>query len=93
MKIVKLVVKQMSEQRFTLRTNSVSTNYPSGRIFDNKKQYNLYLDEIVDLLNFQNTQIKCLKEENEQLKKARDESDKFIVKKGLEIEFLEWCMK
>ena len=35
---------------------------------------------------------KTLKEENEQLKKARDESDKFIVKKGLEVEFLNWCV-
>ena len=34
-----------------------------------------------------------LQRENEQLKKARDKSDKFIVKKGLEIEFLEWCIK
>ena len=31
-------------------------------------------------------EIHCLKEENERL-------NKFIVKKGLEIEFLEWCMK
>ena len=42
-----------------------------------------------DLLN----KIQSLEKENEQLKKARDESDKFIVKKGLEIEFLEWCIK
>ena len=42
-----------------------------------------------DLLN----KIQSLEKENEQLKKARDKSDKFIVKKGLEIEFLEWCMK
>lgn len=51
----------MSEKRFTLRTNSVSTNYPSGRIFDNKKQHSLYLEEIVNLLNE-------LSEENEKLK-------------------------
>ena len=38
-------------------------------------------------------QIGRLQRENEQLKKARDKSDKFIVKKGLEIEFLEWCVK
>ena len=42
-----------------------------------------------DLLN----KIQSLEKENEQLKKARDKSDKFIVKKGLEIEFLEWCIK
>ena len=27
------------------------------------------------------------------LKKARDESDKFIAKKGLGAEFLEWCVE
>lgn len=75
----------MSEKRFTLRTNSVSTNYPSGRIFDNKKQHSLYLDEVVDCLNEQQATIEqlqriCetinslyninhLREENEQLKK------------------------
>lgn len=42
-----------------------------------------------DLLN----KIQSLEKENEQLKKARDKSDKFIVKKGLEIEFLEWCIQ
>ena len=47
----------MSEQRFTLRTNSVSINYPSGRIFDNKKQHSLYLNEVVDLLNEQQATI------------------------------------
>ena len=49
--------------------------------------------DIVYVLNEQQATIQSLKEENEQLKKARDESDKFIVKKGLEIEFFEWCMK
>ena len=38
-------------------------------------------------------QIGQLQRENEQLKKARDESDKFIVKKGLEIEFLNWSVE
>ena len=42
-----------------------------------------------DLLN----KIQSLEKENEQLKKARDESDKFIVKKGLEVEFLNWCIE
>lgn len=37
--------------------------------------------------------VKQLQRENEQLKKARDQSDKFIVKKGLEIEFLNWCVE
>ena len=38
-------------------------------------------------------QIIELQEENEQLKKERDESDKFIAKKGLGAEFLNWCVK
>lgn len=54
----------MSEKRFTLRTNSVSTNYPSGRIFDNKKQHSLYLDEVVFVLNEQQSTITKLKELN-----------------------------
>lgn len=37
--------------------------------------------------------IKQLEAENEQLKKARDESDEFIAKKGLEVEFLNWCVE
>ena len=62
---------------------------------------------ICDLLNYQDRLIEeqhdeiinwtkkyvGIKKENEQLKKARDESDKFIVKKGLEIEFLNWCVE
>jgi len=36
--------------------------------------------------------VQKFKEENEQLKKARDESDKFIAKKGLGAEFLNWCV-
>ena len=36
--------------------------------------------------------VQKFKEENEQLKKARDESDKFIAKKGLGVEFLNWCV-
>ena len=31
--------------------------------------------DVVDLLNFQNTQIKCLKEENEQLQKQINDKD------------------
>ena len=44
-------------------------------------------------LNEQQATIQSLKEENEQLKKARDESDKFIAKKGLGAEFLNWCVE
>ena len=62
-------------------------------IKDNENDVELLPIDVVILLNEQQATITELKEENEQLKKARDESDKFIVKKRLEIEFLEWCMK
>ena len=62
------------------------------RLKDNETGIKHMTCDVVDLLNFQNTQIKILKEENEQLKKARDESDKFIAKKGLGAEFLNWCV-
>lgn len=45
--------------------------------------------DLAKKLNEQQATINALKEENEKLRKARDESDKFIVKKGLETEFLE----
>ena len=60
--------------------------------FKGQKRYCNHFEKKVtksDLLN----KIQSLEKENEQLKKARDKSDKFIVKKGLEIEFLEWCIK
>lgn len=53
----------MSENRFILKRNTVSTNYPSGIIFDNKKQHSLYLDEIVDLLNKLNNENQKLKQQ------------------------------
>lgn len=63
------------------------------RLKDNETGIMHMTCDVVDLLNFQNTQTKILKEENEQLKKARDESDKFIAKKGLGAEFLNWCVE
>lgn len=53
----------MNEKRFTLKRNTISTNYPSGKIFDNKKQHSLYLDEIVDLLNELNDENQKLKQQ------------------------------
>lgn len=88
----------MSEQRFICGmgfTNADVNFYNPIRIIhdnENDKDYYLFAD-LCKIMNEQQTEIDDLKEENERLKKARDESDKFIVKKGLEIEFLEWCMK
>ena len=59
-------------------------------IDDDGNQYTV--DDLCGLLNEQQATISALKEENEQLKKARDESDKFIAKKGLGVEFLNWCV-
>ena len=75
----------MTNKRFIFVDNIFK--YLETGIKDNKSDYDsLNGESVVDLLNE-------LVEENEQLKKARDKSDKFIVKKGLEIEFLEWCIK
>ena len=48
--------------------------------------------ELQEKIREKQATINKLKEENEQLKKARDESDKFIAKKGLGAEFLNWCV-
>lgn len=59
----------MNKKRFSIKYNTTSTNYPSGRIFDNEKQHSLYIDEVVNLLNWLNNENKELKQENNQLKK------------------------
>ena len=69
----------MSEKRFTLRTNSVSTNYPSGRIFDNKKQHSLYLDEVVFVLNEQQFTITELERKLKKFEKIGEEQLKQII--------------
>ena len=53
----------MSEKRFIIKnSNTVSSNYPSERVYDNKVKRDLYNSEIVIMLN-------KLWEENEQLRK------------------------
>ena len=82
----------MSEKRFELRLCPNGTYYvwENGELVIDHISFDKWhkedANDLIDLLNE-------LSEENEQLKKARDKSDKFIVKKGLEIEFLEWCIK
>lgn len=52
----------MSEKRFIIKnSNTVSSNYPSERVYDNKVKRDLYNSEIVIMLN-------KLWEENEQLR-------------------------
>ena len=59
----------MNKKRFSIKYDTASTNYPSGRIFDNEKQHALYIDEVVNLLNWLSNENKELKKENNQLKK------------------------
>ena len=59
----------MNKKRFSIKYDTASTNYPNGRIFDNKKQHTLYIDEVVNLLNCLSNENKELKKENNQLKK------------------------
>lgn len=59
----------MSKKLFSIK---YETNYPSGMIFDNEKQHTLYIDEVVNLLNWLNSENKELKQENEQLRKELD---------------------
>ena len=59
----------MSKKIFSIKYD---TNYPNGRIFDNEKQHTLYIDEVVNLLNWLNDENKELKQENEQLRKELD---------------------
>lgn len=59
----------MNKKQFSIKYNTTSTNYPSGRIFDNEKQHSLYIDEVVNLLNWLSNENKELKQENNQLKK------------------------
>ena len=70
----------MSEKRFTINLEDECIDDADERIFIS------FLDridfyELCAFLNEQQVTINQLKEENEQLKKARDESDKFIAKK------------
>jgi len=69
----------MSEKQFKLSSETVL----QYQIMDNDTDLNE--NEVVDLLNEQQATIN-------KIKKARDESDKFIAKKGLGAEFLNWCV-
>ena len=70
----------MSEKQFKLSSETVL----QYQIMDNDTDLNE--NEVCDLLNEQQATIN-------KLKKARDESDKFIIKKGLEAEFLNWVVE
>ena len=85
----------MSEKRFTLlveddgywiRDESNFKIIATGLKFGVAENLIAYLDRF-------NDENKKLKKKNEWLKKARDKSDTFIVKKGLGAEFLEWCVE
>lgn len=83
----------MNENRFTIiGTEYVSYYGGDAQIISNGTfEFRVWEKEevaqkICDLLNEQQTLISVLK-------KARDESDKFITQKGLVAEFLNWCVE
>ena len=57
----------MSKKLFSIKYDTISTNYPSGRIFDNEKQHILYIDDLL-------TYMSCdeIKKQNEQLQRELD---------------------
>lgn len=67
----------MSEKRFIIKnSNTVSSNYPSERVYDNKVKRDLYNSEIVIMLN-------KLWEENEQLRMKLKGDDYIMVSEML----------
>ena len=78
---VKGICKLLNEQQATIQ-------FFKGEIDELKKDIDIYKYEEKK----HSETARKLYEENEQLKKARDESDKFIAKKGLGAEFLNWCV-
>ena len=90
---------KMSENRFKLHIEWSNIDKTDGiaELSDNGQPL-LETECIEDarllqtILNELNDENKKLKKKNEWLKKARDKSDTFIVKKGLGAEFLNWCV-
>ena len=76
----------MMSDKFVVSTNTVGeiivTDVETGKVYDNIYKF----FGLIRLLNEQQSTIN-------KLKKARDESDKFITKKGLGAEFLNWCVE
>lgn len=78
----------MSEKRFECVFVEDKYGGTSRRLKDNKTNITYMTCDVADLLNFQNTQIKILKEQNEILIKQNDITDKFLRHRGLTDE--EW---
>lgn len=63
----------MSEKRFIIKnSNTVSSNYPSERVYDNKVKRDLYNSEIVIMLNKLWEENEQLRQENNFLKQIRE---------------------
>ena len=60
----------MTEKRFIISKN-VGNRFPTG-IIDTKEQQLLWVEQVVDCLNEQQSTISALKEENEYFRKSRD---------------------
>lgn len=74
----------MSKKRFSIKYNTASTNYPTGRVFDNEKQHTLYIDEVVNLLNWLINENKELKEERNYFERKKCEYFNKYNKKHLD---------
>ena len=79
----------MSEKRF-VKDHSYLVNYDKYCILDKLQHKHLYLDEVGGLLNFQNTQIKVLKEllnklddKNKQLREENEQLKQKLENLGL----------
>ena len=74
--------------KFVVSTNEIGeiivTDVETDRVYRYDDPSNFF--GLIRLLNEQQATIN-------KLKKARDESDKFIIKKGLEAEFLNWVVE
>ena len=78
----------MSEKRFECVFVEDKFGGTSRRLKDNETNITYMTCDVADLLNFQNTQIKILKEQNEILIKQNDIIEKFLSHRGLTDE--EW---
>lgn len=78
----------MSEKRFECVFVEDKFGGASRRLKDNETNITYMTCDVADLLNFQNTQIKILKEQNEILIKQNDIIEKFLRHRGLTDE--EW---
>lgn len=69
--------------------NERFTSDEKGNILDDGEI--LTVEEILKYINWYRRDMLKLSIENEKLRKEKMEANAFIVEKGLEVEFIEWC--